>query len=766
MKQIIIAPYSYHRFLLKKYRKDNPLFDVKMYTKESLLEAYFGFFDEGAVYKMMKENNVTYEHALYCVDSMPFIHHESNPKLKELLKIKTTLINEGHFGKNFYLRQEIEKCNALIYGYSDDDRLLKYMLDHYEINYEFNKNSLDLITSDIIVFDSRSDEVLYVLNKIASMISSGVNPSDIYLYNVNDDTYKTLLKIYAPSFNIKINNLYENPLYFTGFSTEFFKKYNEENDPLDVIEEMKERYQDDELFNVFSEIIEKYKVEGISYNAQKDIYSNKLKNKKIKGSYYKNAITIIDEPIGEEEKHIFVLNFSTDYPATFADSEYLTDSEKKGTFLESTSEKNDHERKVSLSFLNSNNHFYYSIPDRADGRKVYPSSFVKDKKKQLIHVPIDNSIYSLVFADAICSQKNDLLIKYKEVSEDLSIGKYIESEYGNYDNEYHYVNVNKEKGIPTFSYSSYSEMNSCPFSFYLNRVLNLDDNSYSFFLTFGNLAHKILEKIYDDDFDFDKEYERVSKEKDYQFELVDTALLPKLKNNLKETCQYVRNHYFKNILSNDKSSIREQEFYYDLSNTIKLYGRLDKVVVVDDYYFIVDYKTGDYTFKSKNVQFGNDAQLPIYSLLAKQREELKNKKLAGVYINTLIRKDLKVDKDEMDKVCPKYAKLSGVTLTDIDFKKIDCSFSDDGKSADYITTNKNSLLSRETFEQYKEIIKEKIALAADRYKTNQFDIRPLFTKDIDSCKYCPYHDVCYVTIKQRYYAEEIEEREDYLDEVL
>ena len=61
MKKLVIAPREMHQDILNEYRKDNPFYDVKLITKESLLSDYFGRLSDQAFVYILKNTNYSYD---------------------------------------------------------------------------------------------------------------------------------------------------------------------------------------------------------------------------------------------------------------------------------------------------------------------------------------------------------------------------------------------------------------------------------------------------------------------------------------------------------------------------------------------------------------------------------------------------------------------------------------------------------------------------------------------------------------------------------
>ena len=89
-----------------------------------------------------------------------------------------------------------------------------------------------------------------------------------------------------------------------------------------------------------------------------------------------------------------------------------------------------------------------------------------------------------------------------------------DEEFRCYDNRYTKIDGISSK--TSFGITEFSKYYACPFHYYLDKVLHLDDKNPEqdyFARKFGDFVHSIFENIYEDDFDFEKEFERADSNK-------------------------------------------------------------------------------------------------------------------------------------------------------------------------------------------------------------------------------------------------------------
>ena len=78
MRKIVIAPYQMHRNLLRKFREKDPFLDVKMMSKEELVNEYYGRVDDKAIPYLMRKYDLSYDNAITLMSFIPFINKSIN----------------------------------------------------------------------------------------------------------------------------------------------------------------------------------------------------------------------------------------------------------------------------------------------------------------------------------------------------------------------------------------------------------------------------------------------------------------------------------------------------------------------------------------------------------------------------------------------------------------------------------------------------------------------------------------------------------------
>ena len=293
-------------------------------------------------------------------------------------------------------------------------------------------------------------------------------------------------------------------------------------------------------------------------------------------------------------------------------------------------------------------------------------------------------------------------------------------------------------------YSSLEDYNTCPFKYYIGRVLKANIFEEKFSVNLGNYYHLLLENSVNHKYSEDalkEEFDQVfisAKDKFFASFLLEQFKDVEQKNN-----DFLKISKYNNVIPEKEVSLR-------LNENTSLYGKVDKTLIdeEDKEIIVVDYKTYDFKFEKNKVPFGLNMQLPLYSILLE--EAYKDYKVTGVYIqNILIDKSKNVDK-------PYY--LNGLTLKDLEVvPHIDEGFA----QSSFITglgTNKsglkdnNFLISKEEYTSLIQETRKQIDLTLQNIREGNFLIAPKFTSEYDSpCALCEAKDICYKDYKDNVY---------------
>ena len=349
------------------------------------------------------------------------------------------------------------------------------------------------------------------------------------------------------------------------------------------------------------------------------------------------------------------------------------------------------------------------------------------------------------FQEDSLTKKRRRLIKYNKKSKELDLlySNFNDNTYNSYDNKFtgidkndFYSYINNKK---TLSYSSLSNYNECAFKFLMANVLNLNPYEETFLTIVGNLYHHILEIGLLNEIDIDKEIKKFLKDK--SFSNKEKFFLDKLTDDLKFTLEEIRKQT-KNISLDNYLFEKEIKVEKGKNLSITFKGYVDKIIYKEEQgkkiAVLIDYKTGNTDIDLGYIKDGINLQLPVYLYLV--NEELKNVVFAGFYLQKLINKD---NKD---------LKLEGYSNSNVHILSMfDKSYENSNlvkslkvtKSGNFYYYSK--ILSDDEIKKIIELTNESIDKSIKNIEDVKFDINPKISDDFDSCKYCPFNDLCFKT---------------------
>ena len=766
--KIILAPFYLHKSLFAYFRKDDPFCDIKIISKEELQKFYYPAVLEGGLLYLMQEKGYNYETAIHYLRYVPYVYqNHSTLKLDFLSELHDDLVSHDYFYKanqdhNIYKNKDID-----IYGYDKSDIEVERLLQLLNANGIYHHFERKNEHGNITVFTRIEDEVYSVLNQVAGLLANGTPISDIYLFRRNKQ-YDYFLKKFAPTFGYQVN-LDEGETFFSlGAYKEFDKLYKENHDIDLSLDLLKEVMQEEDTYPLFMDQVNGLKIEGASFEVQYDYLSHRLKEKRLPTDRYDNALEVIDEPIYASGKHIFILGFAQgQYPASQKDSSYLGAEELHEIYRNNYKDITRLDGRSLLDFFNSDNHFYFSFANKDIQTSYYLSPLAIVMNMKTTSPKAQEEFYSNEVLKYIYCDLKDLEREYDIKGEDYyRLIDVIDIEYNNYENQYQKVNAFTSESELNLSTTALDKYSSCPFAYYLERVLKLDQFEGNLASNMGNISHEVFEHVREPNFDFNRIFkEEIAK---YTFKNSELFLLNgPIKNQLQNACNYIlkRDKYMSHPRFENEISL-----VWNIDDKTKVVGKIDSLIFLDDKYFIcVDYKTGSKGFERSKITYGMDSQLPTYAILVKEdkRHHYQDYECAGYFLNHVITSSIKETTLPEDKLVPDYFKLTGLALAEIEaISKIDSTIADETPSfiAGVKISKKGELTgkkiaSKDEFLQYETTIRALYQDMANRIRNNDFVINPLYVKDIKSCDYCNYGDVCFVKAFQRRVLEE-EEKED------
>ena len=290
----------------------------------------------------------------------------------------------------------------------------------------------------------------------------------------------------------------------------------------------------------------------------------------------------------------------------------------------------------------------------------------------------------------------------------------------------------------------------CPFKFYADKILSLNEYKNNIASRLGTYAHAVLEESYKEDFDFNSSV--INNTIDNAIDDKDKFYFKQMEIVLRQLIEF--NKKYESYSALDSKEL-EPKIEYDFGE-FKFEGYVDKILYTEInneiYAAIIDYKTGKDIASLDNVTDGFNLQLPSYVFLLSKYKKFENKKIniLGIYLQKVKIIALN-DKMDVVKQREKSFKLLGYTtslqsyITMLDPTYFSSSYisgmsvvksGNFGQYAKVITPSEMELLTT--------IVEDLIVNAGESVLAGKFDIEPkLIDKKNKSCTYCEYYDLCY-----------------------
>ncbi len=666
---------------------------------------------------------------------------------------------------------------VLFLGFEKDDIEINHLINELKItNFKFIKLSEVFDKKEIFVRKYlRVDEEIHdVFIRIIDLLNSGEKVSNIQIVTDFNRNY-FYLNLYSKLLKLELNFKDRDSLYETKIA-----KIIEKN--IDSLNEENIKMYDDgsDEYNLIVKYLSFYNFHNLSnkYVNYKAILSDVMLSSFIDTE----GVVVTNKFNFDVDKHTFLIGFDDSFFSKIAkNNEFFDDKIKILNNLNSSEIVNRENNELLLHYLMAMNklELYYGESDGENKEEIsYYLSIIYQNTNDYNNHIIDRLFYNYDYNDSIAlsyySYYYELAKQYKERTifyymYDQSINKMLTR----YDNQYNGIN-NRTNKYYKISYTQLNEFFSCPFKFYADRVLGINDFEDTFYLKAGNFIHEIMEKVYDKNFDFDKAFETLLMEQKDKFDKLELLYLDKLKISAKIITDRL-------IAEKENSSIfktySEKEFNIPVNDKYILNGKVDSILIAENNerktLQIIDYKTGETELNlSKNI-YGLGLQLPIYSYLLEKDEEFKDINIQGIYYINFISKILfDYDNDQIDTIKRKFLKSGAFTNSVDDIKLFEPKIIDylESKTIDKLSINKDGEIKKATIfdfskhikimnEIYPCLIEQNIKIFIDYIENNKYPISPFYDSDTNnsfSCRFCDYKDLCFVNKKNRRIKETLE----------
>ncbi len=718
---------------LLEIKKSNPFLNFKIINKKELFSNLFFHYDSKANLYLYRKG-ILLDNTDEILNNLYFLKPNINSKIDNLISLKNELEQNKLLLKEDFYQDYLKNKKIILYDL-DLDIELKSIFEQLNIQPIIINNEFKL-DKCVYEFNNFDEEIRFIFEQIALLIEKGIPLNKIKILT-NNELYISSLKKYENYFSFKFNFSNEEKIIHSN-DIKLFKSIFSSTNLDETLTQIENRIIDVDAFNkLLRKILEvKSYIQENEIENYIDYITKKIKISSIK---YENGIDVVFslDNLNKEDYLLipgFILN---QYPKIIKDEDYLSDKEKIILNMVTSNQKQLFQENNFIRSLSKFNNVIISYCLKNDKEEYYPSLLIEKYNLPIIkNYEFTNYVYSKDYYNYFNSNVLDEYNNFSFISPYLKNIDAKEIEYKTYTNQF--TNINNFI-LPNMklSYTSLKTYFECGFKFYLSRILKIDEFEDTLSTKLGTIMHKYLELVAKNKkIDFDELlslYSLTNKER---------IIISALKNQIILEEENINNLFNSTCLKTVNAE--DTSFSYSLNNNFILEGKIDLILSNQNHYVIIDYKTNDSeNFSPDLIKHGFSLQLPIYYLLTKNSSSnFINKDISGLYINTILSKNY--FKNDF-----KYLLLNGLTFND-NFNLIQ------GEQELIKKQNRNYIsYDNEEFKNNIETTSKIINEACNQIQDGNFKINPkVIQNKVDSCKYCKYKDICYMTYKDIVYLKE------------
>lgn len=718
---------------LLEIKKSNPFLNFKIINKKELFSNLFFHYDSKANLYLYRKG-ILLDNTDEILNNLFFLKPNINSKIDNLISLKNELEQNKLLLKEDFYQDYLKNKKIILYDL-DLDIELKSIFEQLNIQPIIINNEFKL-DKCVYEFNNFDEEIRFIFEQIALLIEKGIPLNKIKILT-NNELYISSLKKYENYFSFKFNFSNEEKIIHSN-DIKLFKSIFSSTNLDETLTQIENRIIDVDAFNkLLRKILEvKSYIQENEIENYIDYITKKIKISSIK---YENGIDVVFslDNLNKEDYLLipgFILN---QYPKIIKDEDYLSDKEKIILNMVTSNQKQLFQENNFIRSLSKFNNVIISYCLKNDKEEYYPSLLIEKYNLPIIkNYEFTNYVYSKDYYNYFNSNVLDEYNNFSFISPYLKNIDAKEIEYKTYTNQF--TNINNFI-LPNMklSYTSLKTYFECGFKFYLSRILKIDEFEDTLSTKLGTIMHKYLELVAKNKkIDFDELlslYSLTNKER---------IIISALKNQIILEEENINNLFNSTCLKTVNAE--DTSFSYALNNNFILEGKIDLILSNQNHYVIIDYKTNDSeNFSPDLIKYGFSLQLPIYYLLTKNgSSNFINKDISGLYINTILSKNY--FKNDF-----KYLLLNGLTFND-NFNLIQ------GEQELIKKQNRNYIsYDNEEFKNNIETTSKIINEACNQIQDGNFKINPkVIQNKVDSCKYCKYKDICYMTYKNIVYLKE------------
>lgn len=752
--KIVIIKDEVKSELVKLISLSSEFLNVKIITLSELKKKYFFDYTREARVFIKDKYNVINEVAEIYLENLYYIKDIDNEKINFLKEIKEELDNNNLLIYNKLFKEYLKGKDIILWNLEDVDKFYENIFEELKIHSNVEVYNDEKSFSKAMIYEAKTkeDEIFFVAEEISKLLEKGVNINNIKIANITSDYIFTIKKIFG-LFNIPINLSDGIKIKSTRILKTFKENFDDEIETaLEETKKLCKTERDNNIYKKIVDVVSEYNLIPESPSRKENLFYD-LDNIKVKEEKYDNAISQIDfvNSAISLDDYVFLIGFNEGvFPSLYKDEDYLSDSLKDAAQISTSIDLNRKLKRKVINKISSTKNLIVTYSTHDISGELYVSSIYSDdlfNKNTIKH----NYSYSDRYNKLVLTSAYDENNKYGVVSNTLNMlaSHYKDFDYLSYDNSF--KGINKENFLKymnnkiDLSYSSLNELCKCSFRYYLDYIVKVNPNEDTFATSIGNIFHGVLEKSYEEDFDFEKEWNREVDSLEIELSNMEKFYLESLHDELIFILDTIRDQEKHSKL---KRHALEKRILINVNKDpeINFKGFIDKMaydeIDGEKILVIVDYKTGNPELSINEVPYGINMQLPVYVFLAKS--SMPDYKVGGFYLQKILSAEVEIEKKR------ESLKLQGYSSDDIKVLRIIDETYENSKVIKGLKTKEDGfysyskVLSEIEIDKLSKLVEEKVKDACQILLDADFKINP---KSVDGkligCDFCKYKDICF-----------------------
>lgn len=752
---LIICEQNIKREILALDKESDTFVNHSFMSRSELFERLFFKVEKRALFLIAKEYKMKPQIALQYINAIAYLIKKeyNNEKLIMLNEMKAFLLSHNALKYDKLFPNILKSKKIYIVGYEMSNewkQIIQEINKYNEICFIEGQRGPNLPL--VKEFLNVNDEIRYTVKCIKELIYNGTSLENIKICNVNDDYLFPLIRVLGLN-NIPIKGQRRKNV----LSTKCAKSVLNNMLKYATFDEVfAHSWKDNYLTPKFIDIVNSYEAKNIKPDDFIDIMRYEMGRISYEEEIYENMLELVslDKASFTSDDFVFILGFNQNVPYCQKNEGFITDDLALELGLSTTLEKNKQMHNLIIKMITQSSRIHLSYSLSSSFSKFRGSNIISELG---LNVEKEEIVMSGTKAedDLIISQSLDSYFKYNQFDDILK--KYYDENVSYKTFDHHYKGIRKEifdelrKPVITLSYSAIKEYYACAFSYYLNRILRVDEFSDSLQARLGTFAHAILMDSYQPDFSFE-ESKRVheqtacdAKEKLY-YDIMAEVVVKLIDFNK----AHEENSILTQVLCEHQVNLTFDDgklIFTGFIDKLK-YSQVNGELIVA----IMDYKTGSDKVSLDNLEDGLNMQLPVYLYLLKKSESFSDATVAGFYLQHVTASTFKKDaKKSCEEQLLESFRLEGYSLSD----KLVISYVDSeyqlGKylknvkiNADQSFSKSSLVLSKEDEDKIVMAVEDLITKAYEGICDAKFDINPKRIKNENySCCFCHFKDICF-----------------------